>query len=106
MAGYDSIKEFLRSGCYLSDYTKDQKLAFRRKASNYKYERGVLYLFCSCWKESIVVKAKLETRYNEYIGTRQNNGKLSCCPTRYNISNYICLLSLTDGEVHASIASN
>ena len=43
MAEYDSIKEFLHSGCYPSDYTKDQKRAFRRKVSNYKYERGFLY---------------------------------------------------------------
>ena len=43
MAEYDSIKEFLRSGCYPSDCSKDQNRAFRRKASYYKLERGVLY---------------------------------------------------------------
>ena len=43
MAEYDSIKEFLLSGCYPSDCSKDQKRAFRRRASNYKLERGVLY---------------------------------------------------------------
>ena len=43
MAEYESIMEFLRLGCYPFDCSKDQKRAFRRRASNYKLERGVLF---------------------------------------------------------------
>eukprot|EP00731_Ephydatia_muelleri_P018994 Em0011g1034a len=84
MAEYDSIKEFLRSGCYPSDCSKDQKRAFRRRASNYKLERGVLY-----YSKVVGRSPSLPERnwrrvisYNEYLGTRPDNGKLSCCSTR------------------------
>ena len=81
MAEYDSIKEFLRSGCYPSDCSKDQKRAFQKKGIKLQIGAWRSVLLQSGWKESIFARAKLEKGYNEYLGTRPDNGKLSCCST-------------------------
>ena len=61
---------------------KGSKACFQKKGIKLPIGAWCSVLLQSGWKESIFARAKLETGYNEYLGTRPDDGKLSCCSTR------------------------
>ena len=61
---------------------KGSKACFQKKGIKLQIGAWRSVLLQSGWKESIFARTKLEKGYNEYLGTRPDNGKLSCCSTR------------------------
>ena len=94
MAEYDSIKEFLRSGwqCYTSDCSKDQKRAFRRKVSNYKLERGILYYSKVVGRNQNLPERNWRRVITSIRTLERMESCHAACSTRYNSSNYITVL--------------